>query len=250
MPESKSGNGSGLAVRQVAATFGRRETRQDPAWERDFAAWLVASQSRQDLLSLFVQYRSGESAFDGFMRRVLMGALCKSVGNDLQVAPSVVLKHPETMEFGDSVFIGAQTMIQGRFDGTCRIGRHVWIGPQAYFDARDLVLEDYVGWGPGAKVLGSVHTGEPVDVPTITTTLVIKPVRIGFAADVGMNASILPGVRIGAHAIVGAGSVVTHDVPDYAVVAGTPARVLRYRTDRDLAEREHSSGVCAGSGTK
>ena len=46
-------------------------------------------------------------------------------------------------------------MIQGRYDGKCKIGNHVWIGPHAYFDARDLVLEDYVGWGPGAKVLGS-----------------------------------------------------------------------------------------------
>ena len=45
-------------------------------------------------------------------------------------------KHPETMEFGDAVFIGAQAMIQGRYDGACKIGNHVWIGPQAYFDAR------------------------------------------------------------------------------------------------------------------
>jgi acetyltransferase-like isoleucine patch superfamily enzyme len=120
-------------------------------------------------------------------------------------------------------------MIQGRFDGTCKIGNHVWIGPQSYFDARNLVLEDYVGWGPGAKVLGSAHTGEPTSVPAITTSLVIKPVTVGFGADIGMNASILPGVRIGAHAIVGAGSVVTHDVPEYAIVAGNPARVLRFR---------------------
>ena len=108
----------------------------------------------------------------------------------------------------------------GRFDGTCRIGNHVWIGPQAYFDARDLVLEDYVGWGPGAKVLGSTHTAEPIEVPIITTGLVIQPVRVRLGADIGMNSSILPGVQIGAHSIVGAGSVVTHDVPDYAIVAG------------------------------
>jgi acetyltransferase-like isoleucine patch superfamily enzyme len=133
------------------------------------------------------------------------------------------------MEFGDCVFIGAQAMIQGRFDGTCRIGNHVWIGPQAYFDARQLVLEDYVGWGPGAKVLGSVHTGVPVNQPIITTGLEIKPVVVCFGADIGMNASILPGVRVGAHAIVGAGAVVTRDVPDYAIVAGVPARVLRSR---------------------
>jgi acetyltransferase-like isoleucine patch superfamily enzyme len=133
------------------------------------------------------------------------------------------------MEFGNCVFIGAQAMIQGRFDGVCRIGNHVWIGPQAYFDARNLVLEDYIGWGPGAKVLGSTHTGQPADVPIIKTSLIIKPVVVGYGADIGMNASILPGVRIGRQAIVGAGAVVTQDVPDFAVVAGVPARVLYFR---------------------
>ena len=139
------------------------------------------------------------------------------------------MKHPETMELGDAVFIGAQTMIQGRYDGTCRIGNHVWIGPHAYFDARNLILEDYVGWGPGAKVLGSSHTGEPIDVPIIATELSIKPVVIGYGADIGTNATILPGVHVGAHSIVGAGAVVTVDVPEYSVVAGVPARVIRHR---------------------
>ncbi len=231
MPHSGSSSAVELGVRQVPATFARRELRQDPAWEQEFAAFLKASQSKDELLGLFARFRAGESAFDGLMRRVLMRALCKRVGNDLQVGPNVVLKHPETMEFGDCVFIGAQTMVQGRFDGTCKIGNHVWIGPQAYFDARDLVLEDYVGWGPGAKVLGSVHTGVPVDEPIITTSLVIKPVTVGFAADIGMNASILPGVHVGAHSIVGAGAVVTRDVPDYAVVAGVPARVIKNRRE-------------------
>ena len=222
-----------MSIRQVAATFGRREAREDPAWERDFAAWLKEGRSREELLALFADFRSGESAFDGLMRRVLLRALCKSTGNDLQVSPGVVLKHPETMEFGNSVFIGAQTMIQGRFDGSCRIGNHVWIGPQAYFDARDIVLEDYVGWGPGAKVLGSTHTGEPTDVPIITTELVIKPVVVRFGADIGMNASVLPGIHVGAHSIVGAGSVVTQNVPEYAIVAGAPARILRFRTEAE-----------------
>src|SRR6202166_4148556 len=226
---SQSANGNELALRQVAATFGLRETRENPAWEGDFSAWLKSSRTREELIEMFGQFRSGESVFDGLMRRVIMRSLCKSVGTDLQVASSVVLKHPETMEFGDSVFIGSQTMIQGRFDGKCQIGNHVWIGPQAYFDARDLVIEDYVGWGPGAKVLGSTHTAEPLDVPIITTGLVIQAVRVGVGADIGMNSSILPGVHIGAHSIVGAGSVVTHDVPDYAIVAGAPARVLRFR---------------------
>jgi acetyltransferase-like isoleucine patch superfamily enzyme len=226
-----------VLIREVAATFGRREIRQDPAWEYEFANWLRESNSRDELHSLCGRFRMGESGFDAFMRRVSLRAMCRAAGHDLQVGVGVVLKHPETMEFGDCVFIGSQVMIQGRFDGTCRIGNHVWIGPQAYFDARQLTIEDYVGWGPGAKVLGSAHTGEPIEEPIITTGLVIQPVVVETGADIGMNASILPGVRVGAHAIVGAGAVVTHDVPAYSIVAGVPARVLRSRREK-VAPRE------------
>ena len=221
--------GESEVVRRVGATFGRTNVKPDPDWVAQFAVSLREGHTPEDLLSLLARFRAGESRFDVLMRRVVLRALCRRVGHALEVNPEVVFKHPETMEFGDGVFIGAQSMIQGRFDGTCKIGNHVWIGPQAYFDARNLVIEDYVGWGPGAKLLGSTHTGEPVDLPIIATELLIRPVVIAYGADVGTNATILPGVRVGAHAIVGAGAVVTEDVPDYAVVAGVPARVLRSR---------------------
>jgi acetyltransferase-like isoleucine patch superfamily enzyme len=220
-----------MSTREVVATVGGKRAPVGLAWESDCAAWLRETHSTDTLAEMFARLREGESPMDQSLRRAVVRALCRKVGSDIQIGPGVVLKHAETMDFGDSVFIGAQTMIQGRFDGTCRIGSHVWIGPQAYFDARDLVLEDYVGWGPGAKVLGSAHTGDPIDVPIISTNLVIKQVVIGYGADIGVNAVILPGVRIGIHAIVGAGAVVTHDVPDYAVVAGVPARVIRSRRD-------------------
>jgi len=58
---------------------------------------------------------------------------------------------------------------------------------------------------------------------------VIKPVRVGKWADIGVNAVILPGVTVGEGAIVGAGAVVTKDVAPYAVVAGVPARELHTR---------------------
>jgi acetyltransferase-like isoleucine patch superfamily enzyme len=218
-------------ARQVLATFGRKEKGEGTLWEGDLAAFLTNAYGKEELIDLFARFRAGDGALDSLMRRVLVRAVCRAAGVDLQVGPDVVFKHPETMEFGDCVFIGAQTMIQGRFDGNCKIGNHVWIGPQAYFDARNLVLEDYVGWGPGAKVLGSAHTGSPIGEPIIRTDLVIKPVVVGFGADIGMNASLLPGVRIGAHSIVGAGAVVTQDVPEYAIVAGVPARFIRDRRD-------------------
>jgi len=216
-------------ARTVPAVFGSAKVLNDPTWEWDFAAHLKCSHSPSQLLALYSRYRSEEGSFESQLRRVIFRAMCRTVGHALQVGPGVVMKHPETMELGDAVFIGAQTMIQGRYDGTCQIGNHVWIGPHAYFDARNLILEDYVGWGPGAKVLGSSHTGEPIDVPIITTELSIKPVVIGYGADIGTNATILPGVHVGAHSIVGAGAVVTVDVPEYAVVAGVPARVIRHR---------------------
>jgi serine acetyltransferase len=96
----------------------------------------------------------------------------------VRIGSGVGFLHLETFEIGDGVFIGAQAYLQGRFDGTTRIGDHTWIGPQAYFDARHLELGDYVGWGPGAKVLGSSHTGLPIDRPIIETELEIRPVKV------------------------------------------------------------------------
>jgi len=218
-------------ARTVPAVFGSKTVVQDPAWEWEYAAHLKQTYSPFELLALYSRYRNDEGSFESQLRRIVFRAMCRTAGHALQVGPGVVVKHPETMEIGDAVFIGAQTMIQGRFDGTCQIGNHVWIGPHSYFDARNLVLEDYVGWGPGAKVLGSTHTAIPIDVPIIATELRIEPVVIGYGADIGTNATVLPGVRIGAQAIVGAGAVVTGSIAEYTVAAGVPAKFIRHRKE-------------------
>src|SRR2546430_17161481 len=157
-------------------------------------------------------------------RRMLLRALCKSFGNGVRIGVGVLVLHPHTFDIGDAVFVGNQTFLQGRHDGHCAIGAHTWIGPQSYFDCRDLELGEYVGWGPRAKVLGSEHTGEPVEVPIIQTDLVIKPVRVGKGADIGVNAVLLPGVTVGEGAIVGAGAGGEPDVPRFAIGAGGGGR--------------------------
>lgn len=221
-------------ARVVRAVHGRQEVKPDDEYEVGLAASLRERYDRQGLIELFARFSGGDGFVDQMMRRAIWRAGAKRCGHGLNVGSGVGFKHLETFELADGVFIGAQAYIQGRFDGTCVIGRNVWIGPQAYFDARDLVIEEFVGWGPGAKVLGSAHTGMPADVPIVGTDLEIRPVRIGAWADIGTNAVVLPGVTIGKGAMVGAGAVVTSDVEPFAIVAGVPAKFIRWRPDSEI----------------
>jgi acetyltransferase-like isoleucine patch superfamily enzyme len=223
--------------RIVPAVHGRQEVAPDPQDEIELADRLRRERSRAELLDLASAHALGMSEDDVRMRRAVWRALTLRFGHGVRIGRGAIATHPETFEIGDGVFIGEQAFIQGRFDGRCVIGKHTWLGPQSYFDARDLVIEDYVGVGPGAKVLGSMHTGLPIDVPIIRTDLEIKPVRICAWADIGVNAVLLPGVTVGRGAIVGAGAVVTKDVEPFSIVAGVPATFMRRRTDAAEAEK-------------
>jgi galactoside O-acetyltransferase len=229
-------------ARLVQAVHGRQEVKRDPDWEIGFAATLREQYTASGLVEAYGRFAVGDGPIDSLMRRAIWRAGARACGHSLQVGSGAGFKHLETFEFGDGVFIGAHAYIQGRFDGRCVIGTNVWIGPQSYFDARDLVLGDYVGWGPGAKVLGSAHTGLPADVPIVRTDLEIKPVRVGAWADIGTGAVLLPGVTIGQAAIVGAGAVVTADVEPFAIVAGVPARFVRWRPESELMRQADKAG--------
>jgi acetyltransferase-like isoleucine patch superfamily enzyme len=214
-----------------------------------FEAGLIASLREEygpkGLLELYGRFAHGDGMVDALMRSAIIAASAGTCGPGLKVGSGAAFKHVDTFEIGEGVFIGAQANIQGRFDGTCRIGRGSWIGPQAFLDARDLVIGEHVGWGPGAKLLGSAHVAEPIDRPIIETDLHIGPVVIGDWADIGTNAVILPGVTIGKGAIVGAGAVVTSDVAPFSVVAGVPAKFLHWRSAEDkspLASKERDHG--------
>jgi len=225
----------------VKAVHGLRESGPDPDFQIELAEHLRGQYHRAGLLELYARFAAGDGAFDLLMRRAIWRALARRVGHGLSVGSGVGFKHMETFEVGDGVFIGAQTYIQGRIDGKLVIGDHVWIGPQCYFDARDLIVEQYVGWGPGAKVLGSTHVGTPIEIPIIQTDLEIKQVKVEAWADIGVNAVILPGVTVGMGSVIGAGAVVTENVPPFAVVAGVPAKFLRWR-EGHCPEKDKSDG--------
>lgn len=218
-----------MTARTIPATHALHPLVDDPPFETDMAAHLRAEFSPAQLAELLDRFAAGSGAFDATMRRVCWRALVRRMGRGVRIGRGVSLTHPETFSIGDGVFIGDHAVLQGRAGGGCVLGDRAWIGSQSFLDARDLVLAENVGWGPGAKVLGSEHTGLPLEEPVIATALVIRPVRVGRGADIGTGAVLLPGVTVGEGAIVGAGAVVAEDVPARAVVAGVPARFLRWR---------------------
>lgn len=218
-----------IETQLVRSVHGNIEQKVDAEFEIALTSYLKTHYGEQELVQMYARYETGSGALESVIRRAIWRAVCKRFGNSNQIGAAVQFRHLETFEIGDAVYIGPQTYIQGWYRGRFIVGNNVWIGPQSYFDARDIIIEDYVGWGPGARIVTSAHVATPVDQPIIKTDLKIMTVCIEKHADIGAGATILPGVRIGEGAIIGAGAVVTKDVPAYAVAAGVPARVLRER---------------------
>jgi acetyltransferase-like isoleucine patch superfamily enzyme len=224
--------------RIVPAVHASRAIGPDGDEELQLSERLRREHTPDELAELYDECVHGDAPQDRNRRRALLRAMTRSWGHGVEIGPGVRFRHPQTFEIGSNVFIGMYSYLQGWHSGRFVIGDHVWIGPHSYFDARELVIEDHVGWGPGAKVLCSMHTGDPITRPIIETDLQIRPVRIEAWADIGVNAVIMPGVTVGRASIVGAGAVVTKDVPPYAVVAGVPALVIRYRCEDDRTAQQ------------
>ena len=141
--------------------------------------------------------------------------------------------HPERVFVGDGVYVGHGAILKGYHAADLRIGDGTWIGQQCFLHGGGgLTIGRNVGVGPGVRILTSHHTEAGRETPILHAPLLFEPVIVGDDADLGVGAIVLPGVTIGQGAQVGAGAVVTRDVPSFAVVAGNPAKLLRYRPER------------------
>lgn len=94
----------------------------------------------------------------------------------------------------------------------------------------DVTIGDNVMMGPDCIIYTTGHCHNNVDIPMIQQGMLkIKPVTIGNDVWIGTRVIVMPGISIGNGVIIGAGAVVTKDVPDYAVAVGVPAKVVKYR---------------------
>ena len=158
--------------------------------------------------------------------------------SSLRVAPDVELGHDVRLyafvnlygcEIGDESRVGAFVEIQKG----ARIGCRVKISSHTFI-CEGVTIEDEVFVGHGVMFINDRYpratdaNGNPQDEADWGVVSTVVKQR----ASIGSNATILCGVTIGEEAIVGAGSVVTHDVPARTIVAGNPARVIRAIADR------------------
>jgi len=149
------------------------------------------------------QLRSGTVLYDGSV-----------IGARLETGHGVVIR--ERCTIGDDAKIWSHTVI----DYGCRLGDRVKVHANCYL-AQFTELEDDVFCAPGVSFANDFYPGDPTSADQILGAVVRR------GAQIGVNATVLPFVDIGAGSIVGAGAVVTRDVPPGVIVAGNPARVLR-----------------------
>ncbi len=190
--------GSGL--REIFNSWGRN-------WRASFAkSWLVVSIGNDCDLRPGCVIEGGKPAPHEDYRGIILG-------NGVVLYPGVVLttdsyNTESGIEIGDGTWINRNTLIQG--SGGVTVGREVL-------------------FGPGVIVWSSGHKYDKPDGPILGQGLTFAPVVIGDGSWIAARAIILPGVTIGKGAVVGAGSVVTRDVPDNVIVAGNPAKEIGRR---------------------
>jgi len=172
-------------------------------------------------------YRSGRSDSDARLK-IGPGATLRAgtiiyadtvIGAGFSTGHNVVVR--EEVIIGDNTSIWGNTVI----DYGCRIGSNVKVHTNVYV-AQFTVIEDDVFLAPGVNFANDPH-------PLCAECTRENGPIIKRGARIGVNATILPGVTVGEYALVGAGSVVSRDVPARSVVYGNPARVAKDVDDLD-----------------
>ena len=150
--------------------------------------------------------------------------------------PPTALYGERAIRVGEGTIIGPYVSLSAGMgpdqdlisDSIVEIGDRVLIGRGSSIVAHlEIVIEDEVFFGPNVYVTDQNHGFEDPELPIGHQSMGERPVRIGWGSWLGTNSVVLPGVTIGRRVAVGAGAVVTADLPDNCVAVGAPARVVR-----------------------
>lgn len=141
------------------------------------------------------------------------------------------------IEIGDGFSIGRNSIIE--CTGVIRelgeklvIGKNVGIAANAFISMRGAInIGDNTIFGPNVALHAENHNFDNINIPIKDQGATRKGINIGKDCWIGSGVIILDGVNIGDGCVIAAGAVVTKDVPDYSIVGGIPAKVIRYRNE-------------------
>ena len=155
------------------------------------------------------QYRSA-----GYWIKKIRGYACTHIflssGVNINVEHGAYFGSGELLEIGDNSSLGVN----------CQVPNNVKIG-------NDVMI------GPDVLIVGTKHGFSDLEIPMrLQKDPPCDPVEIGNDVWIGARVVILPGIKVGNGAIIGAGTVVTKDVPPFAIFVGNPGYVKKYRTDK------------------
>ena len=163
-----------------------------------------------------------------------------SVSEDVKLGENVKLSKFINLygcSIGHNTKIGASVEVQknAHIGNNCKISSHTFI-------CEGVTIEDDVFVGHGVMFINDAYPRATTNGALQTEKdWAVEPILVKKGASIGSNATILCNITIGENAIVGAGSVVTKDVPPNAIVAGNPARILRAITEGDTVRAPGSA---------
>lgn len=251
-------------ITDIQREFGARRSR------RQRYADLVVGQHglwplvRYELIVLTSAWVPG--ALGLFLRSTLYPLILGHVGRNVAFGANIVLRHPHKISIDDNVVIDDNCCLDAK--GTTNRGidlkRGVFIGRNTILSCKngDILLDEDANVGfnvevfsaasvrIGRKVLvaaytylvGGDHLYDRVDVPVLEQGRTARGIEVDDNVWLGAHVVVADGVRIGRDAVIGAGAVVTGDVPAFHVAAGVPARVLRDRRSSASAARPEPAG--------
>lgn len=140
----------------------------------------------------------------------------------LQVGKNVFISENAYFAITVSKQISTNSLIVKIGDGTCIGGRFFVAACNSVLIGEKVLISENV------TIVDHNHGFDDRKRPIIEQPLTSKgPVSIGNGSFIGVNAVILPGIRIGENAVIAASAVVTHDVPSFTIVAGNPAKIIK-----------------------
>lgn len=140
----------------------------------------------------------------------------KTIGRDSEIRPFVTILGTDNVVIGERVIVPPYTLLSTLPSDPLSV----------------ITIEDDVLLGPNVSIYSSTHNFEDITKPIKDQGYNVKPVTLKTGCWIGINVVILPGVTIGRNAVVGANSVVTSSIPDFAIAVGAPAKVIRYLNEK------------------